>query len=49
LTSQGRAQLRKLKPVWDAAQEAFENRLGRAEATALKRAAYFAASKLAPA
>jgi DNA-binding MarR family transcriptional regulator len=48
LTSQGRAQLRKLKPTWDAAQEAFENRLGRAEAAALKRAAYLAASKLAP-
>jgi DNA-binding MarR family transcriptional regulator len=48
LTSQGRAQLRKLKPVWDAAQEAFENRLGRTEAVALKKAAHLAASKLAP-
>ena len=48
LTPQGRAQLRKLKPIWDAAQEAFENRLGRTEAAALKRAAYLAASKLAP-
>jgi hypothetical protein len=48
LTSQGRAQVRKLKPLWDAAQEAFENRLGRSDATALKKAAYLAASKLAP-
>jgi DNA-binding MarR family transcriptional regulator len=47
LTAQGRAQLRKLTPVWDAAQEAFENRLGRTQAAALKRAAYLAASKLA--
>jgi len=31
----------------EAAQEAFEKRLGRAEAVALKRAAYFAASRLA--
>jgi DNA-binding MarR family transcriptional regulator len=49
LTSQGRTQLRRLKPMWDAAQKAFENRLGRAEAAALKRAVYLAASKLAPA
>src|SRR5271156_5694347 len=49
LTSKGRAQVRKLKPVWEAAQEAFENRLGRAEAAALKSAAYLAASKLGPA
>ena len=49
LTSQGRAQLRRLKPMWDAAQKAFENRLGRTEAAALKRAVYLAASKLAPA
>jgi DNA-binding MarR family transcriptional regulator len=48
LTPQGRAQLRKLKPIWDAAQEAFESRLGRTDAAALKRAAYLAASKLAP-
>jgi DNA-binding MarR family transcriptional regulator len=49
LTSKGRAQVRKLKPMWDAAQEAFENRLGRTEAMALKRAAYLAASTLGPA
>jgi DNA-binding MarR family transcriptional regulator len=49
LTAQGRAQLRKLKPVWEAAQAAFENRLGRTEAAALKSAAYLAASKLGPA
>src|ERR1700720_64447 len=47
LTRKGQTQLRKLKPAWEAAQEAFEKRLGRAEAAALKRAAYFAASKLA--
>ena len=45
LTSQGRAQLRKLKPVWDAAQETFENRLGRTEAVALKKAAHLAAEQ----
>jgi DNA-binding MarR family transcriptional regulator len=48
LTPQGRAQVRKLKPTWEAAQEEFENRLGRTEAAALKKAAYLAASKLAP-
>jgi DNA-binding MarR family transcriptional regulator len=47
LTSKGQTQLRKLRPIWEAAQEAFEKRLGRAEAMALKRAAYLAASKLA--
>lgn len=47
LTSKGQTQLRKLRPTWEAAQEAFEKRLGRAEAMALKRAAYLAASKLA--
>jgi DNA-binding MarR family transcriptional regulator len=46
LTPQGQALLRKLKPRWDAAQEAFEKRLGRAEATALKKASYLAASRL---
>ena len=34
----------KLKPRWEAAQEAFEKRLGRAEAEALKNASYLAAS-----
>jgi DNA-binding MarR family transcriptional regulator len=47
LTAKGQTQLRKLRPAWEAAQEAFEKRLGRAEAVALKRAAYFAASRLA--
>ena len=46
LTAQGQALLRKLKPRWEAAQEAFEKRLGRAEATALKKASYLAASRL---
>ena len=43
---QGQALVRKLKPRWQAAQEAFEKRLGRAEATALKKASYLAASRL---
>lgn len=47
LTSQGQAQLRRLRPRWEAAQEKFEARLGRAEAQALKRASYLAASTLA--
>jgi DNA-binding MarR family transcriptional regulator len=46
LTGKGQAQLRRLRPKWEAAQEAFERRLGRAEAVALKKAAYLAASKL---
>jgi len=46
LTLQGQTLLKKLKPRWQAAQEAFEKRLGRAEAAALKKAAYFAASRL---
>jgi DNA-binding MarR family transcriptional regulator len=46
LTGKGQAQLRRLRPKWEAAQEAFEKRLGRAEAMALKKAAYLAASKL---
>jgi hypothetical protein len=37
---------RKLKPAWDQAQSAFEKRLGRAEAAALKKACYSAASQL---
>jgi DNA-binding MarR family transcriptional regulator len=47
LSAKGQALLRKLKPRWEAAQEAFERRLGRAEAMALKKASYLAASKLA--
>jgi DNA-binding MarR family transcriptional regulator len=47
LTSQGQAKLRRLKPRWEAAQEKFETRLGCAEAQALKKASYLAASRLA--
>jgi len=46
LTPKGQTQLAKLKPKWEAAQEAFEKRLGRSEALALKKAAYAAASVL---
>jgi len=46
LTAQGQALLKRLKPRWEAAQEAFEKRLGRAEAAALKKASYVAASRL---
>jgi DNA-binding MarR family transcriptional regulator len=46
LTPKGQALLRKLRSRWEAAQAAFEKRLGRAEAMALKKAAYGAASKL---
>jgi len=46
LTSKGQALLRRLRPRWEAAQEAFEKRLGRAEALALKKASYLAASRL---
>ena len=47
LTAKGQTQLRKLRPAWEAAQEAFEKGRGRGEAVALKRAAYFSASRLA--
>ena len=46
LTSKGQTQLRTLRPRWEAAQEAFEKRLGRRAAMALKRASYQAASRL---
>jgi DNA-binding MarR family transcriptional regulator len=46
LTTRGQSELKKLKPRWEAAQEAFEKRLGRADAMALKKAAHLAASKL---
>ena len=46
LTPKGLAQLRRLRPRWEAAQEAFEKRLGRAEALSLKKASYLAASRL---
>lgn len=47
LTPAGRERLRKLRPRWEAAQQTFERRLGRAQAMALKRAAYLAASRIA--
>jgi DNA-binding MarR family transcriptional regulator len=47
LTGKGRAQLRRLRPRWEAAQETFEKRLGRTEAMSLKKASYLAASRLA--
>jgi DNA-binding MarR family transcriptional regulator len=47
LTPAGETMLRKLRPAWEAAQQAFEKRVGRAEAAALKKAAYVAAAKLA--
>ena len=46
LSAQGQTLLKKLKPRWEAAQAAFEKRLGRTEATALKKASFFAASRL---
>ena len=46
LSSKGQALMRRLRPRWEAAQEAFEKRLGRAEALALKKASYAAASRL---
>ena len=46
LTPKGREQLRKLRPRWEAAQQAFEKRVGREAAAALKQASYLAASKL---
>jgi DNA-binding MarR family transcriptional regulator len=45
LTPKGLAKLRKLRPRWEAAQLAFESRLGQEEAVALKKAAFTAASK----
>jgi DNA-binding MarR family transcriptional regulator len=47
LTEEGEAKWRKLKPAWDEAQSAFEERLGRAEAVALKKACFAAATQLA--
>jgi DNA-binding MarR family transcriptional regulator len=47
LTSAGETMVRKMGPAWAAAQQAFEKQVGRAEAAALKKAAYLAASKLA--
>jgi len=47
LTPQGQLQLRKLRPLWETAQRAFEKRLGLAGAVALKKASYRAARRLA--
>ena len=47
LTPKGQALVRKWRPTWEAAQQAFEKRLGRSEAIALKKASYLAASRLA--
>jgi DNA-binding MarR family transcriptional regulator len=46
LSARGQSLVRQLTPRWEAAQEAFEKRLGRAEAEALKNASYLAASTL---
>jgi len=46
LTPAGETMLRKLRPAWEAAQQAFEKQVGRAEAAALKKASYLAATKL---
>ena len=46
LSAEGRAVLKNLKPRWEAAQKAFEKQLGRAEAAALKKASFLAASRL---
>ncbi|HTC16712.1 MAG TPA: MarR family winged helix-turn-helix transcriptional regulator [Steroidobacteraceae bacterium] len=46
LSAKGQSQLTGLRPKWEAAQEAFEKRLGRSEAAALKKASFLAASKL---
>jgi DNA-binding MarR family transcriptional regulator len=48
LTAKGNAEVKKLKPRWEAAQKAFEKRLGRMEAVALKKVSHLAATKLAP-
>jgi DNA-binding MarR family transcriptional regulator len=46
LTPEGETMYRNLRPKWEAAQAALEKRLGRTEATALKKAAFLAADKL---
>jgi DNA-binding MarR family transcriptional regulator len=46
LTTKGEAKLRALAPRWEAAQRAFEQRVGRTEAITLRRGAHLAASKL---
>jgi DNA-binding MarR family transcriptional regulator len=46
LTAHGEAVFRKVLPKWEAAQALIENRLGRSEAVALKKASFNAASRL---
>jgi DNA-binding MarR family transcriptional regulator len=46
MTAKGQVLLEKLRPRWEAAQLAFETRLGRTEAAALKKAAHAAAVRL---
>lgn len=46
LTPAGERTVRRLNPAWEAAQQVFEKRIGRAEAAALKAACHVAASKL---
>ncbi len=46
LTGAGEAMVRRVRPRWEAAQAALEQRLGRAEAAALKKAAFSAATRL---
>jgi DNA-binding MarR family transcriptional regulator len=47
LTAAGEKTYQELRPAWEAAQAAFEKKLGRTEAVALKKASFLAASKLA--
>jgi len=49
LSAEGERTVRKLMKRWEKAQAEFEARLGSADATALRRSAYTAARKLAPA
>jgi DNA-binding MarR family transcriptional regulator len=46
LTAKGREELRKAQSLWETAQAAFEKRVGRSEAMALRQAAYLAATRL---
>jgi DNA-binding MarR family transcriptional regulator len=46
LSAEGQALLTKLKPRWEAAQDALEKRLGPKQAMALKEASFLAASRL---
>ena len=46
LSPAGETMVRKMRPAWAAAQQAFEKRVGRPEAAALKKAAYLVAAKL---